>query len=63
MSLDVNCQNLDDQVNGDHNADNMIGIHTNWLGGSDRNIGGHDDSGNSLSDYITSGNPITCADP
>jgi len=29
MSLDVNYQNLDDQVNGDHNADNMIGIHTN----------------------------------
>ncbi len=67
MSLDINCQNIGHQINGDHNADNMTGIRPSSIfGGFDHgNDGhnGHNDQGSSPSDYIPVGNPITGADP
>ena len=67
MSLDINCQNIGHQINGDHNADNMTGIRpSSSFGGFDLgNDGhsGHNDQVSSQSGYIPSGNPITGADP
>ena len=63
MSLDNNCRNLDDHVNGNHNAAKITGIQASSLDDLDHNSGGHDDHGSSPSDYIPAGNPITGADP
>ena len=72
MSSDINCQNLGNQINGDHNAANITGIRpSSSFGGIDNGNDGHNDnndevsspSGSSPSGYIPSGNPITGADP
>ena len=71
MSSDINCQNLGNQVNGDHNAANITGIRPSSYGGFDLGNDGHNGhndqvsspSSSSPSSYIPSGNPITGADP
>jgi hypothetical protein len=71
MSSDINCQNLGNQINGDHNAANITGIRPSISGGFDHGNDGHNGhndqvsspSSTSPSSYIPSGNPITGADP
>ena len=76
MSSDINCQNLGNQINGDHNAVNITGIRPTSSGGFDLGNDGHNGhndqvsspsssspSSSSPSSYIPSGNPITGADP
>ena len=75
MSSDINCQNLGNQINGDHNSANITGIRPSSSGGFDHGNDGHnghnDDvsspssspSSSSPSSYIPNGNPITGADP
>ncbi len=69
MSLDITCQNQGNQVNGDHNAANVTGIHPSNFGQLDHGNSSQDDhgsspsGGSSPSSYIPSGNPITGADP
>ena len=41
MSSDINCQNLGNQVNGDHNAANITGIRPSSSGGFDHGNDGH----------------------
>jgi hypothetical protein len=73
MSLDTNCQNIGNQINGDHNSANITDIRPNSsFSGFDLGNDGynghteHDNISpivNTLSSYIPSGNPITGADP
>ena len=71
MSSDINCQNLGNQINGDHNAANITGIRPSSSGGFDHGNAGHNGhndqvsspSSSSPSSYIPSGNPTTGADP
>ncbi|HEY7570403.1 MAG TPA: hypothetical protein VH796_03440 [Nitrososphaeraceae archaeon] len=72
MSSDIDCQNQDNQINGNHNSASITGIKpSSSFGGVDH---GNDDrndhndqasspSNSSPSSYIPSGNPITGADP
>ena len=77
MSSDINCQNLGNQVNGDHDASTITAIRPSSSGGFDHGNDGHNGhkdqisssssssspSSSSSSGYIPSGNPITGADP
>jgi hypothetical protein len=76
VSSDINCQNLGNQINGDHNSANITGIRPNSSGEFNHSNDGHngnDDRANSpsssspsirsLSSFIPTGNPITGADP
>jgi hypothetical protein len=71
VSSDINCQNLGNQVNGNHNAANITGIRPSSPGGFDHGNDGHNGhndqdsspSSSSPSSYVPSGNPITGADP
>ena len=71
MSSDINCQNLGNQVNGDHNSSTITGIRPSSSGGFDHGNDGHNGnndevsspSSSSPSSYIPNGNPITGADP
>ena len=59
MSSDINCQNLGNQVDRDHNSANITGIRPGSSGGFDHDNGshnGHNDQVSSSSSYILSGN-------
>jgi|GEM_PF-3304905 hypothetical protein len=59
MSSDINCQNLGNQVDRDHNSANITGIRPGSSGGFDHDKGshnGHNDQVSSSSSYILSGN-------
>ena len=59
MSSEINCQNLGNQINGDHNSANITGIRPGSSGGFDHDDGshnGHNDQVSSPSSYILSGN-------
>ena len=49
MSSDINCQNLGNQINGDHNAANITGIRPSELGGIDHGNDGHNDNNDQVS--------------
>ena len=76
MSSDINCQNIGNKVNGDHNAATITGIRSSSSGGFDHGNDGHNGhndqvsspnssspNSSSPSGYVPSGNPITGADP
>ena len=44
MSSDINCQNLGNQVKGDHNASTITGIRPSNYGGFDHGNDGHNDN-------------------
>ncbi len=58
MSSEINCQNLGNQINGDYNSANIIGIRPSSSGGFDHgndDHNGHNDQVSSPSSYIPSG--------
>jgi hypothetical protein len=76
MSSNIDCQNLGNQINGDHNSANITGIRQSSSGEFNHDNNGQDGnndqvsspsssspSSSSPSSYIPSGNPITGADP
>jgi hypothetical protein len=68
MSSDINCQNLGNQINGDHNSASITGIRPSSSsefdpGNANDQVSGPSISSSSPSSYIPSGNPITDADP
>ena len=51
MSSDINCQNLGNQVNGDHNAANITGIRPTSSGGFDHGNDGHNGHNDQVSSH------------
>jgi hypothetical protein len=56
MSSDINCQNLGNQVDRDHNSANITGILPGSSGGFDHDNGSHNGHNDQVSS--PSGNPI-----
>ena len=58
MSSDINCQNLDNQINGDHNAATITGIRPSSSGGFDHGNDGHNGHNDQVSSPSSS-SPIS----
>ena len=52
MSSDINCQNLGNQINGDHNASNITGIRPTSSGGFDHGNDGHNGHNDQVSSQV-----------
>ena len=57
MSSDINCQNLDNQINGDHNAATITGIRPSSSGGFDHGNDGHNGHNDQVSSSRSSSSP------
>ena len=52
MSSEINCQNLGNQINGDHNSANITGIRPSSSGGFDHGNDGHNGHNDQVSGQV-----------